>query len=164
MSSLMRVSLAGLAMIAMAACGGESVSGPDVTPLTGLSKSTSGDTSNTTHTPTGSGPGFFRGTVMGPSAPGAGNDSLLSAPRVAGVVVTIYERKAGTGDAVEAGDQKGTVTTGSDGLFTLPTLPAGEYVVTFVPPSTSVYNGVYVFGPLRENSSNYRWWVVLSKK
>ena len=46
----------------------------------------------------------------------------------------------------------------------LPTLPAGEYIVTFVPPANSPYHGGYVFGPLRENSSDYPWWVVLAKK
>jgi len=79
-------------------------------------------------------------------------------------VVTIYERKPTAGDVVEAGEARGTVTTGSDGLFTLPTLPAGEYVVTVVPPANSGYFGVYVHGELHQNSSDWPWWVVLHKK
>ena len=146
------------------ACSTEPTVGPDSSPLAGLDLSASGDTANSTHSPSGMGPGYFQGTVLGPSSPGAGNDSLNTAPRIAGVVVTIYQRKAGTGDAVEAGDAKGSVTTGTDGKFTLPTLPAGEYVVTFVPPASSGYHGAYAFGPLRENSSQYPWWVVLAKK
>jgi hypothetical protein len=152
-----------LAVVAAVACSSDISVQPTASPMSGLSHSQSGDTASATSTPTGTGPGYFHGTVLGPSAPGAGNDSLATAPRVAGVVVTIYERKPGV-DTVAQGDAKGTVTTGADGLFTLPTLPAGEYVVTFVPPASSIYHGAYVFGPLRENSSEYPWWVVLAKK
>jgi hypothetical protein len=150
--------------VVIAACGTDAVVQPDDSPLSGLAKSASGDSASVSHTPTGTGPGYFRGTVLGPSQSGAGNDSLNTAPRVSGVVITVYERKAGTADTVSAGDAKGTVTTGADGKFQLPTLPAGEYVVTFVPPAGSIYHGAYVFGPLRQNSSDYPWWVVLAKK
>src|SRR3954447_16730152 len=137
----------------VAACSADSPLQPSG-PLAGLDVSRAGDTAtNVNHTPAGTGPGYFRGTVLGPSAPGAGNDSLNTAPRIAGVVITIYERKLGGADTVAVGDAKGSVTTGSDGLFSLPTLPAGEYVVTFVPPTNSGYHGAYAFGPLRQNSS-----------
>jgi hypothetical protein len=144
------------------ACSDNSVTGPTSTPLAGLSKSLTNDTSNTTHNPSGDGPGFFHGTVIGHS-PAGGPDTLTTAPRIAGVVVTIYTRKL-NGDAVEPDVQKGTVTTGADGLFTLPTLPAGEYVVTFVPPEGSGLSGVYVFGSLQQTSGDYPWWITLPKK
>ena len=32
------------------------------------------------------------------------------------------------------------------------------------PPAHSVFYGAYAFGPLRENSSDFPWWVVLAKK
>jgi hypothetical protein len=153
-----------VAALIVAACASDSVVQPGGSPLAGLSRSGSGDTANVNHSPTGTGPGYFRGTVLGPSSPGAGNDSLNTAPRIAGVVVTIFERKPTAADTMAVGDAKGTVTTGADGKFSLPTLPAGEYVVTFVPPSSSGYYGAYAFGPLRENSSDYPWWVVLAKK
>jgi hypothetical protein len=150
--------------VALIACGDTAPTIPDSSPLAGLNETTSND-SATVSNPTTSGPGYFHGTVLGPSSPGAGNDSLSTAPRIAGVVVTIYERKqSGGADTVAVGNAKGSVTTGADGKFTLPTLPAGEYVVTFVPPSNSPYHGAYAFGPLRENSSDYPWWVVLAKK
>jgi hypothetical protein len=144
------------------ACSDNPLTGPTDTRLAGLSKSTTNDTSNTTHNPTGDGPGFFRGTVIGHS-PAGGPDTLTTAPRIAGVVVTIYTRKI-TGSGVEPDVLQGSVTTGADGSFTLPTLPAGEYVVTFVPPGDSGLNGVYVFGYLRETSGEYPWWVTLPKK
>jgi len=133
-------------------------------PLAGLDQTASNDSSVVTDSTFGSGPGFFRGTVMGPSVRGSGGDTLGTAPRIAGVVVTIYVKKPGVADTVAVGEAKGSVTTGADGLFTLPTLPAGEYVVTFVPPPNSGYHGAYAFGPLREHSGDYPWWVVLAKK
>jgi hypothetical protein len=69
----------------------------------------------------------------------------------------------GTG-VVQTGAEAGSVVTSTTGEFTLPTLPAGEYVVTFIPPAGSPYNGVYVSGRLDSNRSKYPWWVVLSKK
>lgn len=161
--SLRYIVVASTVAVVLAACSSESPVQPSG-PLAGLDASGSGDTANVNHAPTGMGPGYFRGTVLGPSEPGAGNDSLSTAPRVASVVVTIYERKPGTGESVVVGDAKGSVTTGTDGKFTLPVLPAGEYVVTFVPPANSEYHGAYAFGPLRENSSEFPWWVVLAKK
>lgn len=148
---------------ALVACGDNSPTLPDSSPLAGLSKTTTNDSSTTWDPATPSGPGYFHGTVLGPSAPGAGNDSLTTAPRISGVVVTIYDRQPGEGE-VKTGEARGSVTTGADGKFTLPTLPAGEYVVTFVPPANSGYHGMYAFGPLNEKSSTYPWWVVLAKK
>jgi hypothetical protein len=152
------------AALVLAACSTESTVEPNTGPLAGLDVTTANDSGRVDTPATGSGPGHFHGTVLGPSAPGAGNDSLNTAPRIAGVVVTIYERKLGGADTVAVGDAKGSVTTGTDGKFTLPTLPAGEYVVTFVPPANSPYHGAYAFGPLRQNSSDFPWWVVLAKK
>jgi hypothetical protein len=115
--------------------------------------------------PTQTGSGYFRGTVMGPALPGAGNDSLSTSPRLAGVTVTIYPRIESTlSSQIPVGPAAGSSVTNAQGLFQLPVLPAGEYVVTFVPPAGSVHQGVYAFGPLRSNSGDYPWWVVLPKK
>src|SRR5687768_9142501 len=131
-------------------------------PLAGLARVESNDSSVTT-TPTDPTPGYFHGTVLGPSAPGAGNDSLATAPKIANVRVTIYPQAAG-GSPTDVGPAAGSVLTGADGKFQLPTLPPGEYVVTFVPPANGIYQSVYAFGPLRSNSADYPWWVVLPKK
>jgi hypothetical protein len=143
-----------------AACSDQGATTPTTSPLAGLSLVTTNDTNATpTAPPTGS--GYFRGTVM---APGAGTDSLATKPRIAGVRVTIYVNLAGGGGGAQLGASAGSVLTGVDGQFQLPTLPAGEYVVTFVPPEGSVYNASYAFGPLCSNSSDHPWWVTLSKK
>jgi hypothetical protein len=115
--------------------------------------------------PNPSAPGYVLGTVLGPSAPGAGNDSLNTAPRIAGVVVTAHPRVApSAGDSIGVGSAVATVTTGADGKFQLPTLPGGEYIVTFVPPPNSGYGGVWVWGPINDRSHAWPWWVVLWKK
>jgi hypothetical protein len=161
-SMKMRLLASSLTLLAVAACAEDPVTIPTGSPLAGLSQSSWTDSTTTNNNPA-DGPGYFHGTIVGQSPPGAGNDSLATAPRIAGAVVTIYARKANTGDAVEPGDAKGSVTTGSDGKFTLPTLPAGQYVVTVVPPG-NIYHGVYVWGTLNQHSSTYPWWVVLHKK
>lgn len=145
------------------ACSDQTTTQPPQSPLAGLSLVTTNDTNATPSAPL-TGSGYFRGTVMAPSQPGAGNDSLQTSPKIANVRVTIYARVAGTGSSVELGASAGSVLTGSDGVFQLPTLPAGDYVVTFVPPEGSSYNSSYAFGPLRSNSSDHPWWVTLTKK
>jgi hypothetical protein len=144
--------------IAAAACGSESIAGPTGNPLTGLKETTTHD-SNTSN-PGGSGPGYFHGTVLGQSAPGGGTDTLATAPRIANVKVTIYQGVQ-TASGVTTGTEQGSVVTDASGQFTLPTLPGGLYVVTFVPPTGSPYHGVYAFGTLSSVSGTYPWWVVL---
>ena len=132
--------------------------------LAGLAIAARNDTV-TTPAPTVTGSGYFRGTVMGPSLPGAGNDSLATSPKIAGVTVTIYPRiESALSSQIPVGNAAGTAVTNAQGLFQLPVLPAGEFVVTFVPPAGSIYQGVYAFGPLRSNSGEFPWWVVLPKK
>jgi hypothetical protein len=152
---------AAVAVATIVACAQDGATSPEHSPLAGLNKAGTVDTSNSTHVPTGEGPGFYRGTVVGQWDYAAGVDSTKAAPRLAGVVVTIYLRNEITG---QIGEAKGSVTTAADGAFKLPLLPAGHYAVTFVPPENSGYYGVYAFGDLRENSSEFPWWVVLSKK
>ena len=109
-------------------------------------------------------PGRFHGTVLGPAEPGQGPDTLTTSPRVASVVVTAYPVIGGTQAAPELGAAEATTTTGSDGKFQLPQLAGGLYVVTFNPPSTSIYGGVWVTAATSANSNDHPWWVILWKK
>ena len=164
MSGLSRLAL-GLFAGALVACGSDNPTASDDSPLAGLTKTEGRDSTGTSvpNPPTPGTPGYFRGTVLGPSVPGAGNDSLATAPRISGVVVTAYPRLS-DGVPPEVGAAAATVTTGSDGKFQLPTLSAGEYVVTFNPPSGSIYTGVWVTATAYAGSSEWPWWVVLPKK
>jgi hypothetical protein len=154
-----------LALVASSvACSGDDPNEPPSSPLEGLPAVVASDSLG--NLPPGvaaaSGPGYFRGTVLGESAPGAGNDSLQTAPRVAGAVVTAYPVLSGSGASVEIGDAAASVTTGADGRFTLPTLPGGPYVVTIVPPAGSPYTGVQVSAPVASPTSHeHPWWIVL---
>jgi hypothetical protein len=142
-----------------AACSDSSSTAPVRSPLADLVHFTSADTSVSADQ---TGSGSFHGTVVGPSAAEAGADSMATAPRLAGVEVGIFPKVPSTDGTVTPGPQVGSAVTGADGTFQLPTLPAGEYIVTFVPPANSGYRGSYAFGPLRSNSSQFPWWVVLS--
>ncbi|MGV3710578.1 MAG: hypothetical protein ACO1Q7_17235 [Gemmatimonas sp.] len=153
-----------IATCVFAACSDSSTEPqPQTSVLTGLSAGTRNDTV-TTPAPNTSGSGNFRGTVMGPSVTGPGTDTLATSPRIANVTVTIYPRLADVNGEITLGAAAGSTTSNAQGQWTLPTLPAGEYVVTFVPPENSNYRGSYAFGPLRSNSNQYAWWVVLNKK
>jgi hypothetical protein len=162
--SLMVVALASALVVA---CASESTAPIDSSPIAGLAEGQSTDSTGAPPppSPNPAAPGYVRGTVLGPSAPGAGNDSLNTAPRVAGVKVTAYPRVAPTAsDTIGIGPAAATVTTGADGKFELPTLPGGGYLVTFVPPEGSIYGGIWVTGPIHSTSHEWPWWIVLWKK
>jgi hypothetical protein len=113
--------------------------------------------------PTNPTPGGFHGTVLGPSTPGSGVDTLATAPRVSGVVVKAHKVVGGTQADPELGPAEQTATTGADGKFAL-TLTGGAYVVTFTPPANSVYGGVWVTASTSATSNEWPWWVILWKK
>src|SRR5688500_2795046 len=141
-----RFAFALVAFSSLALACAEKPLGVDPSPLDGLLPAEGNDSSGAPPPPpsTNSGPGYVRGTVLGPSGPGAGNDSLTTAPRVAGVRITAYPRIQPTpSDTLGIGPAAASVVTGADGLFQLPVLPAGEYLITFNPPEGSIYGGVW---------------------
>lgn len=161
-SALLVTLLAGVAV----ACSEDSPTQPTLSPLAGLRSEDARDSTGNAPPPPPTGtlsPGTVRGTVLGPSAPGAGNDSLETAPRVADVVVTAYPIVA-MGAEPELGPAAGSATTDANGRFQLQSLPGGEYVVTFNPPTSSEYGGVWVTTVIHGGSDEHPWWVVLWKK
>lgn len=149
------------------ACAEKSTTDVQPSVLAGLQRAEGNDSTGAPPppAPNTSAPGYVRGTVLGPSAPGAGNDSLNTAPRISGVKVTAYPRVPPTAqDTIGVGPAAATVTTDASGLFQFPTVPGGEYLVTFVPPEGSIYGGVWVTGPIHDKSHEHPWWVVLWKK
>jgi hypothetical protein len=84
-------------------------------------------------------------------------------PRLGGVAIAVYPQLTG-GATPTVGAVVASTVTGTDGKFTLPTLPGGMYVVTFTPPNGSVYGGVWVTATAYDGSSEYPWWVVLPRK
>lgn len=144
----------------------DSTSGDDNSPLAGLAPRTANDSVGNPPPPppANPAPGSFHGTVLGPSEPGAGNDSLATAPRIANVVVAAYPVTGGSVADPTLGPAEASVTTGTDGKFQLPTLSGGEYVVTFTPPANSIYGGVWVTQVTSATSNEHPWWVILWKK
>ncbi len=140
--------------------------GPEQNPLSGLSLRTANDSLGNPlppapATPT---PGVFRGFVLAPCAGSCTGDTLATSPRISGVVVKAYQITGGSAANPTLGPVAATVTTGNDGTFTLPQLAGGEYVVTFTPPSSSNYAGVWVTAHTSTQSDDYPWWVILPIK
>ncbi len=140
--------------------------GSETSPIAGLAQREGSDSTGNPlpPPPTNPTPGSFHGTVLGPSAPGSGGDTLATAPRVADVVVKAFPVTGGTQAEPTLGPVAASVTTGADGKFQLPTLAGGTYVVTFTPPSNSIYGGVWVTAATSATSNDWQWWVVLWKK
>ncbi|MCA0374230.1 MAG: hypothetical protein LCH84_01090 [Gemmatimonadetes bacterium] len=113
-----------------------------------------------------SGAGFVRGTVIAPSAPGAGNDSLNTATRIAGVIVRVYP-VIGSPDVPSPtlGAVVATDTTDATGQFQTPVIAGGQswHVLTFTPPTGSAYQAVWSRTQFWTQSSERRWWVTLPR-
>jgi len=158
--------LAILATLLLAlACASDGTS-PEPSPLAGLVQGSATDSTGTAPppAPTPGTPGYFRGTVLGQSPPGAGNDSLATAPRVVGARVALFPVMGlSTGDP-DLGPEAAAVITGSDGRFALPTVPGGSYAVTVTPPGGSIYMGTWITATIHDQSHTFPWWVVLNRR
>lgn len=157
-----------VALVVMAAAACESSTRPDASPISQIPQRANQDSLGTpislTPPPGGQTPGYFQGTVLGPSAPGAGNDSLETAPRVVGATIDAYPVLEGVSPGPQVGPLAASTTTDADGRFVLPTLPGGTYAVVVTPPAASPYGPVWVMALAHENSHVSRWWVVLYNK
>lgn len=153
--------LATVILVAAAACS-DDTTGIEPSILRGLSQGESNDTVGTTPPPPGEAtPGSFHGFVLGP---GTGPDTMATAPRLQGVVVTAYPLLGWSGQEPSVGDAAARMTTAANGEFQSPTIAGGEYVVTFVPPANSIYRGVYVTTTIHDGSDGGNWWVILPRK
>ncbi len=165
--SFRRVSLAAslvLSAVLAAACGGGGDALiPPFSPTAGLNNFAGTDSAGNPlpPVPPGESNGYFTGTVLGPSAPGAGNDSLATAPRVVGARITAYPALSPAGAAGPLGPAVVEMFTDAQGRFTLPPLQGGLYVVTITPPTGSPYGGVWVTAHAHSGSHLHPWWVVL---
>ena len=155
------------AFLVLLAAGCGDVSGPGAgSPLEGLVLAVPEDSSgNPTPPPTGTAaPGYFRGTVRGPNAPGQGGDTLSTSPRIAGVTVTAYPATSNGSGGLQLGPSAGSTSTNAQGEFTFPTIPGGGYAVTFIPPTGSDHVGVWVVTQVHATSHEFPWWVTLPRR
>ena len=158
----------------------------DPTPLRGLRQAGATDSSGTP-VPSGTGtgnpvpgpdttsgnptqpadntPGYVHGVVRASDLV-QGPDTLVSSVRIANVRVAAYPVTdwSSTAPQPHTGSLAAEVFTDSNGEFTLPTLAAGHYVVTFTPPQDSKYQGVWVTTTISGSSKDYPWWVTLPNK
>jgi len=88
---------------------------------------------------------------------------MATAPRLQNVAITVYEHLGWTGSEPNLGDVAATMTSDANGAFESPTLPGGEYLITFIPPAATGYRGVWVTTTIHAGSSEGNWWVVLPK-
>ncbi|NUQ12035.1 MAG: hypothetical protein HUU26_06880 [Gemmatimonadaceae bacterium] len=80
------------------------------------------------------------------------------------MIVRAYPVTGGTPASPKLGAVEATVTTGADGKFQFPQLSGGEYVVTFTPPASTPYAGVWVTAFTSAQSDDWPWWVILPFK
>src|SRR6185503_8915143 len=80
------------------ACSDNDPTGTENDPLAGLSQRAGQDSTGNPLPPAPNTPvaGGFHGTVLGPSTPGSGGDTLATAPRISGVVVKAFKVTGGT--------------------------------------------------------------------
>ena len=150
------------------ACSGRDnlIQPPVLSPLAGLNESTARDSLGTLPpVPTGAfSTGDIRGTILGPSPVGSTGDTLATAPRVAGVEITVYQVLDSSGPVPEVGPPIANTISGADGKFLLTDLPGGPVVVTFEPPSSGPYAGTWSSSVIHAASGFHPWWVVLPLK
>ena len=64
---------------------------------------------------------------------------------------------------VRAGAAVATTTSSASGAWSLPTLPGGDYIVTFVPPESSGYRAGWTIGTAWTQSGVDPWQIHLPK-
>lgn len=147
--------------VAVAAACADSVP-PVASPLEGLARVGTNDTSlSPPGQPPNTAPGSFHGYFLG-YTPGAGSDTLATSEPIANATVRAYTRVATATDGV--GPLAATVTTDAAGLFQLPVMPGGEYIVSFTPPSASRYRGAWTLATASTTSNQYPWWIMVPPK
>jgi len=136
----------------------------DNSPLAGLARVSTNDSAGAP-APANPTPGYFRGMVRGYS-PASGPDTLANAVKLPNVRVTAYPRIESRTDTLGTGPAAGSVLTDANGEFTMPTIPGGEYIVTFNPqaPEDTQYRGVFTVATVHATSHEYPWFIMLPKK
>lgn len=147
------------ALFLAAACGDDSTA-PVSDPLAGLVNAGRGDTAESPPNETPDGPGSFHGFVKGftPGVPDT-NSTIVPLPEVR---VTAYRRE-GDDTQPRAGAAVATTSSNASGAWTLPTLPGGEYIVTFVPSASSGYRAGWTIGTAWSQSGVEPWLIHLPK-
>lgn len=79
------------------------------------------------------------------------------------MVIRAYPVSASTTGGMQLGDPVGQTTTDAVGRFTFPTIPGGDYVITFTPPAGSSFQGVWVAGLIHGSSQEWPWRVTLPR-
>lgn len=155
--------LAMLGIVLAVACadgGGPTVTDSEI--LKGFAAAESNDTIATVPPPEAPPtPGAFHGFVLGH---GTAPDTMSNAPRLEGVTVTAYPHLGWSGSDPVVGEAAAERTTDAQGAFQFPTLPGGDYIVTFVPPASSTYGNTYVTTTIHSGSDEGNWWVILPFK
>jgi hypothetical protein len=167
-----RTFLIAFAATAIVACSEDPPTTGGNSPLAGLKSSVAGDSAGSIPAPTPPPastptPGYVHGTVRAPGANAQpGQDTLATSVKIAGAIVTAYPRVVQGTDTAGVGPVAAQVVTDANGQFTLPTLPGGEYVITFNPPKSleATYGGVWTIGTIHDRSHEFPWWITLWKK
>jgi hypothetical protein len=158
--------IAAILVTAPIGCSDQGPSGeaPELQQLTRLASPDSaggGDPVN----PTPSGPGKFQGVVAGEGIRQSERSASSLGPDLPDVHVTVYPVIGSPSSAnPEVGPAIVRRVTNAYGEFETPEIPGGKYVVTFVPPDGSSYQGVYWVATAHPNDVPVFWRVMLPRK
>lgn len=151
---------AAVSLIAIGACASDPVAAP-ISPLSGMSQSSSNDTVVTPPNPSQPTPGSFHGNIIGR---GPGTDTIGTGVKIAGAKITVYPFLGYEGNEPKLGAAVAEFTSASDGTFQSPQIAGGNYAVTFVPPASSAYKGTWVTTTVHQHLNDGTWWIVLQPK
>ena len=149
-----------LALVVVQAC--NDGTSPVAPSLAGLSRVATTDTGTSTPPPPPVGVGSFHGVIRGYRSGVV--DTMSTEVLLEGVRVTAYSRVVTASDTVGVGPQAASVLTDASGVFQLPDLAAGEYIVTFTTPAGSKYGGGWTIATASATSNVSPWWIMLLAK
>lgn len=154
--------------VGLVACSDDSTGPDESNLLTGLSPVEANDTSSVISPTEPVEPGAFHGNVLGLAQIGGVGDTISNAVKMEGVLIRAYAYSGAVDDRglPVPGALVGSAQTDANGMFQMPELPGGNYIVTIAPqpPDDATWIGGWTLTTVNAESNRYPWWIFLPRK